>query len=53
MDKDFWKYLLEKPVVTIILIICATILGCAIVFGGVSCTKMEYEYRLKMYGPRR
>lgn len=40
---DLWNRIIENPVA----IICVTILGCALVFGGVCCVKAEYEYKLK------
>lgn len=47
--RDFWERCVENPWVAVVLIICGTILGCALVFGGVSCVKTEYEYKLKRY----
>lgn len=41
--KDFWDILIENPLA----IICVTIFGCVLVFGGVSCVKAEYDYKLK------
>jgi hypothetical protein len=44
---DLWSKLTDDPLTAIVALICATILGCALVFGGVSCVRAEYEYKIK------
>jgi len=45
--RNIWDTLMEDPYTAIATLICATILGCVLVFGGVSCVKAEYEYKIK------
>jgi hypothetical protein len=45
---DIWDRLTNDKTTTIIFIICATILGIALVIGGVCCQKAEYEYHYKV-----
>jgi hypothetical protein len=48
--EEIIKKVIEKPLTAIIFIICLTIFGVALVYGGVACNKQDNEYRLKMYG---
>jgi len=45
---DIWNKFSENPWVSVVLIVCGTILGCAIVFGGVCCQQAEFDYRYKL-----
>lgn len=46
--KDFLeRCIIENPWVGVVLIVCGTIFGCALICGGVSCVKAKCDYNLK------
>ena len=48
--EDIVEKMVEKPLTAIIFIICLTIFGVALVYGGVTCNQQDNDYHLKMQG---
>jgi hypothetical protein len=44
---DLWDKLTNNVITSVVFMLCATILGCALIFGAYSCINAEYQYNLK------
>jgi len=45
--RDLWERLTDNPLTAVMALFCATILGCALIYGGVCCVQAEYQYKIK------